>query len=73
MSGWKRPGPGRPPTRREEVLTEWEMVRSRVSFREFPALVGMTYTAWERMFYRAKKASDPRAARRHASDERWVA
>ncbi len=73
MSGWSRPGPGRPPTRSNEVLDEWAMVRCRVSFREFPTLVGMTFEAWERMYYRARKAGDARAVRCQASDERGVA
>lgn len=72
MTGWSRPGPGRAPTRRDHVLDEWDTERHHVSFREFPAVVGMTYEAWERMYFRARKAGDPRAVRRQASG-RWAA
>lgn len=49
---------------RGELLDEWQWMRSQgVSFREFPGRVGMTFAAWERAFYRARKAGDPRAAR----------
>jgi hypothetical protein len=51
------------PKRTDEVLREWDHFRFFVSFRDFPDLVGMTYTAWERMFLRARNAGDPRAVR----------
>lgn len=50
-------------TRRDEVMAEWDLMRGILAFEDFPSRVGMTYPAWERMFYRAKAAGDPRAIR----------
>jgi len=49
--------------RRDEVLDEWAFLRGQVGFYEFPAKVGMSVPAWERMFQRARVAGDVRAVR----------
>lgn len=56
-----------PRIRPDEVLEEWEFLRGTVSFHDFPARVGITAAAWDRMFYRAVKAGDPRAVRPKAA------
>ena len=49
--------------RRDDLLAEWAHLRSTCTFRGFPGRVGVTYAAWERAFYRARAAGDPRAVR----------
>lgn len=73
----RRPSTGRPVgrpvgscSRRDAVMGEWEYWREQVGFEEFAVMVGMTPTAWARMFQRARKADDPRAVRRHESGRR---
>lgn len=55
--------PTRTTWRRGDLLDEWAALRGTVGFRDFPARVGLTYTAWERQFLRAQAAGDPRAVR----------
>ena len=53
-------------SRRDMVLDEWVFLdgpKGRIDFHDFPARVGMTFGAWERMFYRAVDAGDERAVR----------
>ena len=57
---------GRRPDERNYVLAEWVSLggpHGGVDFREFAARVGKRYKAWERLFYRAREAGDPRAVR----------
>lgn len=59
---------------RDELLEEWEWMRGQgVGFREFAQRVGMTFTAWDRAYWRARAAGDPRAVRGHATKERCAA
>lgn len=49
---------------RDEVLDEWVFLRPEgITSRQFAERMGMSLAAWERMFYRALAAGDPRAVR----------
>lgn len=59
---------------RDELLEEWEWMRGQgVGFREFAQRVGMTFTAWDRAYWRARAAGDPRAVRGNDTRERCAA
>lgn len=47
----------------DELLDEWEFLRGEVNFRDFPARVGISRSAWEQAYHRAQRAGDPRAVR----------
>lgn len=60
----RRPPTPRRSAQRDYRLEEWELLaRSGTTFRDFPRRVGMTYTAWERAFLRARAAGHPLARR----------
>ena len=49
---------------RAQVLAEWERLggpHGAISHVPFAARMGMSYTAWKSMYYRAQRARDPRA------------
>lgn len=46
---------------RDELLDEWEFLRGEVPFQYFAARVGISHAAWERLYFRARAAGDPRA------------
>lgn len=51
---------------RDEMLEEWEHCRGPIGgarFYNFGARIGSSQEAWERAFYRARAAGDPRAIR----------
>lgn len=54
---------GRPPSRRDEVMAEWYLLRGTVGFVEFARRAGMRRSTWERMFERACDLGDWRAVR----------
>lgn len=46
---------------RDEVLDEWVHLRGEVDRRQFAERMGMTYAAFERMWWRARADGDERA------------
>lgn len=58
---------GRSRARRDHVLEEWEFFdgpRGGISFAAFAERMGMTITAWQRCYERARNDNDPRATGR---------
>lgn len=62
---------GRPPgsPMRDQMLADWDAYRrhSWATFRGFASAMGIKYATWERTFYKAKAAGDPRAVRGRAA------
>lgn len=57
------------PLSRDELLAEWDWLRAEVPFWDFGRRMGISQSAWEQAFTRARRAGDPRARRagdRHA-------
>ena len=55
-----------PRMRPDEVLDEWVWLRGPVgaiAFDDFPERVSIAPKTWEQIFYRARRAGDPRAVR----------
>lgn len=63
--------PARRTWRRDDLLEEWAALRGSCTFEDFPTRVGISYQGWERAYYRARAAGDPRAVRVTQSDGTW--
>lgn len=47
---------------RDDVMAEWEFLRpTGITRREFASRMGMSWVAFDRMWWRARAAGDPRA------------
>lgn len=56
---------------RDELLDEWVFLRGHVPFEQFAQRLGIKHESWERTFYRAKVAGDPRAVRARNDPATW--
>jgi hypothetical protein len=50
--------------RGDELLTEWDSLRSHLVFEEFPRAVNISREAWLSVYRRGVKKGDPRAVGR---------
>lgn len=68
---------GRPRTRRDAAMEEWEFFggpEGLIDFHRFADRIGITFAAWERHYQRAQRDGDPRATgRRYRQQPQQVA